>query len=114
MSSVSTHYLPSVDTRYIEMRTDRDIDYSIHFLEPLNLLIAHMRYIGNDFEVDMAEIGKSEHTKKWWKVSPVSELLRPTLQSGFSPNIHSLRRRVLYEIALTEAHGSVNRASIRC
>ena len=57
------------------MRANGDIDYSIHFLEPLNLLIAHMRYIGNDYEGDMAEIGKSEHTKKWWKVSPCSEHL---------------------------------------
>lgn len=55
------------------------IDYSIHYLEPVNLLIAHMRYIGNDYEGDMAEIGKSEHTKKWWKVSPVSEF-------GIDPN----------------------------
>lgn len=44
-------------------------DYSIHYLEPVNLLIAHMRYIGNDYEKDMAEIGKSEATRRWWKVS---------------------------------------------
>ena len=44
------------------------IDYSIHFLEQEHLLIAHMRYIGNDYEGDMAQIGKSEATQKWWKV----------------------------------------------
>lgn len=44
------------------------LDYSIHFLEQEHLLIAHMRYIGNDYENDMAEIGKSEATQKWWKV----------------------------------------------
>jgi len=43
-------------------------DYSIHFLEQEHLLIAHMRYIGNDYEGDMAQIGKSEATQKWWKV----------------------------------------------
>jgi len=46
------------------------IDYSIHFLEQEHLLIAHMRYIGNDYEGDMAQIGKSEATQKWWKVCP--------------------------------------------
>ena len=44
------------------------IDYSIHFLEQEHLLIAHMRYIGDDYEGDMAQIGKSEATQKWWKV----------------------------------------------
>jgi len=44
------------------------VDYSIHFLEQEHLLIAHMRYIGNDYEGDMAQIGKSEATQKWWKV----------------------------------------------
>lgn len=29
-----------------------------------------MRYIGTDYEKDMAEIGKSEATKRWWKVCP--------------------------------------------
>lgn len=66
MSSVST-FPPKL---YNEVKeAEGTIDYSIHFLEPLNLLIAHMRYIGDDYEGDMAEIGKSEHTKKWWKVS---------------------------------------------
>lgn len=46
------------------------IDYSIHFLEQEHLLIAHMRYIGNDYEGDMAQIGKNEATQKWWKVCP--------------------------------------------
>jgi L-rhamnose mutarotase len=45
-------------------------DYSIHFFEPMNLLIAHMRYIGppEDFEKDMAKVGEDETTRKWWKV----------------------------------------------
>jgi L-rhamnose mutarotase len=45
------------------------VDYSIHYFEPHNLLIAHMRYIGNDFEKDMEGIKESEATRRWWKVS---------------------------------------------
>lgn len=44
-------------------------DYSIHFFEPHNLLIAHMRYIGNDFEKDMEGIKESEATRRWWQVN---------------------------------------------
>jgi L-rhamnose mutarotase len=28
-----------------------------------------MRYIGSNYEQDMAEIGKSEATRKWWKMT---------------------------------------------
>lgn len=45
------------------------LDYSIHYLEPHSLLIAHMRYIGSDFDGDMAQIAADENTKRWWKVS---------------------------------------------
>jgi hypothetical protein len=36
-----------------------------------------MRYIGDDYEGDMAQIGKSEATQKWWKVclSPVGFMI---------------------------------------
>jgi len=49
------------------------LDYSINYFEPHNLLIAHMRYVGEpeDFEADMAKIGEDESTRKWWKVSTV-------------------------------------------
>jgi hypothetical protein len=50
----------------------RPVDYSIHYFEPHNLLIAHMRYIGNDFEKDMEGIKESEATRRWWKVSRAS------------------------------------------
>lgn len=43
-------------------------DYSIHYFAAQNLLIAHMRYIGNDFEKDIAGIKDSEATRRWWKV----------------------------------------------
>ncbi|KAK4686056.1 L-rhamnose mutarotase, partial [Tremellales sp. Uapishka_1] len=46
-------------------------DYSIHFYEPLNLLIAHMRYIGpeGDFVKDMEGIKESEATRRWWAMT---------------------------------------------
>lgn len=44
-------------------------DYSIHFFEPANLLIAHMRYIGEDFKKDMESIKTSEMTRKWWAMT---------------------------------------------
>jgi L-rhamnose mutarotase len=28
-----------------------------------------MRYIGQDFEGDMAKIAEDENTKRWWKVN---------------------------------------------
>jgi L-rhamnose mutarotase len=56
---VGTYRLPAVLTP----------DYSIHYFAPLCLLIAHMRYIGDDFDADMASIKESETTRKWWAVS---------------------------------------------
>ena len=60
--------------RYVPPHTHIDTcklmaDYSIHYLEPLNLLIAHMRYIGDDYEKDMAVIAADPETHKWWDVS---------------------------------------------
>ncbi|GFZ42783.1 hypothetical protein JCM24511_00501 [Saitozyma sp. JCM 24511] len=51
------------------LRKAHVVDYSIHYFEPHNLLIAHMRYIGNDFEKDMEGIKKSEATRRWWKMT---------------------------------------------
>ncbi|ORY27490.1 rhamnose mutarotase [Naematelia encephala] len=51
------------------LRKAHVVDYSIHFLEPQHLLIAHMRYIGNDFEKDMEGIKESEATRRWWKMT---------------------------------------------
>lgn len=45
------------------------IDYSINYFEPLSLLIAHMRYIGDDFEADMASIKDCPVTRKWWQLT---------------------------------------------
>ena len=59
-------------------------DYSIHHFEPLNLLIAHMRYIGpkDEYESKMDEIAADENTQRWWKVRLVSV---PSLVSTLSP-----------------------------
>ena len=48
-------------------------DYSIHFFEPLNLLIAHMRYVGppEDYESDMEKIKEDPKTREWWAVSVI-------------------------------------------
>ncbi|WVQ79158.1 hypothetical protein IAT38_001254 [Cryptococcus sp. DSM 104549] len=51
------------------LRKAHVVDYSIHFFEQQNLLIAHMRYIGNDFEKDMEGIKESEATRKWWAMT---------------------------------------------
>ncbi|WWC60117.1 uncharacterized protein I303_102681 [Kwoniella dejecticola CBS 10117] len=51
------------------LRKAHVVDYSIHFFEPHNLLIAHMRYIGKDFDKDMAGIADNEATKRWWKLT---------------------------------------------
>lgn len=44
-------------------------DYSINFFEPMSLLIAHMRYIGDDFEADMASIKDCPVTRRWWELT---------------------------------------------
>ncbi|WVR03984.1 hypothetical protein IAU60_000983 [Kwoniella sp. DSM 27419] len=51
------------------LRKAHVVDYSIHFFEPHHLLIAHMRYIGDDFERDMAGIAENESTKRWWALT---------------------------------------------
>ncbi|WVQ94499.1 hypothetical protein IAU59_001578 [Kwoniella sp. CBS 9459] len=51
------------------LRKAHVVDYSIHFFEPHSLLIAHMRYIGNDFKKDMDGIAENEATKRWWALT---------------------------------------------
>ena len=49
---------------------DHNLDYSIYYVAPLNLLIGHMRYLGprEDYEKTMGEIKTDETTRRWWKV----------------------------------------------
>jgi L-rhamnose mutarotase len=56
----------------------------VHYFAELNLLIAHMRYIGTDLEADAAGVRESEETRRWWKVSGVGWGARRTNDSGMS------------------------------
>jgi L-rhamnose mutarotase len=78
MSSVCPLYQDPWHSRQSRVLTRTD--YSIHYLAPLNLLIAHMRYIGppENYDKDMAGIAESEDTKRWWKVSLGPVLCKPS------------------------------------
>lgn len=88
------------------------LDYSIHYLEPVNLLIAHMRYIGSNYEADMAEIGKSEATQRWWKVSLFPPSISPSRSdmwrrphephSGFQLRLRRSRLEALGDLTTTD------------
>lgn len=45
------------------------VDYSIHYLPELNLLIANFKYVGNDYEKDMASVANDVDTQRWWKLT---------------------------------------------
>lgn len=45
------------------------IDYSINHYPPLQLLIATMKYTGNDYEADMALVAKDPETQRWWALT---------------------------------------------
>jgi len=45
------------------------IDYSIHHYPPLQLLIAHFKYTGDDFEGDMKKVAKDPETQRWWELT---------------------------------------------
>ncbi|ORX36331.1 rhamnose mutarotase [Kockovaella imperatae] len=53
------------------LRKANVVDYSIHYFEPLSLLIAHMRYVGPhaEFRKKMQEISENEATRRWWKMT---------------------------------------------
>jgi len=44
-------------------------DYSIHYLEPMGLLIATFKYNGSNFEEDMKFIGEDQETQRWWRLT---------------------------------------------
>ncbi|KIY49098.1 rhamnose mutarotase [Fistulina hepatica ATCC 64428] len=44
-------------------------DYSIHYYPPLHLLIATMKYTGDDYEADMQRIADDPETQRWWEVT---------------------------------------------
>ena len=45
------------------------MDYSINYYPPLNLLIAHSKYVGNNFEKDFKAFEEEEETQRWWKLT---------------------------------------------
>jgi len=76
-------------------------DYSIHYFAPLNLLIAHMRYIGKpgEFEQDMEAIKDDETTRRWWQVSSRNlpkfiQLSRPSVDRRDARELRRWRDRV--------------------
>ncbi|KAI0818499.1 rhamnose mutarotase [Irpex lacteus] len=56
-------------------------DYSIHYHKPLQLLIAHFKYIGSDYEKDMAGIASDPETQRWWTVT---DQMQESFQDGAS------------------------------
>ncbi|KAL2643272.1 hypothetical protein R1flu_010859 [Riccia fluitans] len=52
------------------------VDYSIHYDPDHSLLIAHFKYLGNDWETD-SKLGLADgETRRWWKVTdPCQETL---------------------------------------
>ncbi|TFK58563.1 rhamnose mutarotase [Pluteus cervinus] len=45
------------------------VDYSIHYHQPLRLLVAHFKYIGDDYEADMRKMGEDPETRRWWDIT---------------------------------------------
>lgn len=44
-------------------------DYSIHYSPKFNLLIANMKYLGDDFERDGELMRQEPENKKWWDLT---------------------------------------------
>jgi L-rhamnose mutarotase len=64
---ISTHRLvwPSV---LAALERHNIVDYSIFYHKAAGLLIAVMKYTGEDYERDMADIASDPETQRWWKV----------------------------------------------
>ncbi|KAI0029327.1 rhamnose mutarotase [Vararia minispora EC-137] len=45
------------------------VDYSIFYHKPLGLLIATMKYVGDDWARDSAINAQDEDTKRWWAMT---------------------------------------------
>jgi L-rhamnose mutarotase len=45
------------------------VDYSIYYYEPLQLLVAHFKYVGDDYAADMKTIAEDAETQRWWKLT---------------------------------------------
>jgi L-rhamnose mutarotase len=66
------HTFPGVLER---IRKSNIRDYSIFLQE--GMLFSYMEYVGDDYDGDMAEIGRDEVTQEWWKLTdPMQEPLK--------------------------------------
>ncbi|KIY62514.1 rhamnose mutarotase [Cylindrobasidium torrendii FP15055 ss-10] len=45
------------------------VDYSINYYPPLDLLIATMKYTGDDYDADMAKVAADPETQRWWAMT---------------------------------------------
>ncbi|VDC03885.1 unnamed protein product [Peniophora sp. CBMAI 1063] len=45
------------------------VDYSIFHYKPMNLLIATMKYVGNDWEKDSQISREDADTRRWWELT---------------------------------------------
>ncbi|PPR06228.1 hypothetical protein CVT24_000619 [Panaeolus cyanescens] len=45
------------------------IDYSIHYAERFDLLIATFKYTGSNYAEDMARIAEDPETRRWWAIT---------------------------------------------
>jgi L-rhamnose mutarotase len=57
------------------------VDYSIHYDPEHSLLIAHFKYVGNDWEKDSKLGLADEETRRWWKMT---DAMQETLVKGSS------------------------------
>jgi hypothetical protein len=44
------------------------VDYSVNYYPPLNLLIANIKYVGDDFGKDLMAFGENEEVQKFSKL----------------------------------------------
>lgn len=65
--------------------TDSNIrDYSIYLARVHGrlLLFSHFRYVGEDFDADMARIAADEETRRWWRETDPCQLVLPGTPEG--------------------------------
>jgi len=45
------------------------VDYSIFYYKPFELLIATMKYVGDDWDRDSKAIAEDAETRRWWALT---------------------------------------------
>ncbi len=80
------HTFPGVLER---IRKSNIRNYSI-FLQD-GMLFSYMEYAGNDYDGDMAEIGRDEVTQEWWKLTdPMQEPLKTRKEGEWWASINEI------------------------